>query len=93
MKSLTFWMLPALLVLGGMWTVSADEEQATSRKAPLPGQIPETELGDMLSAIDLKPTKAEQRYDFAFNTSYRCEEWKFSMFAVLNRNGESVCVM
>jgi hypothetical protein len=86
-------MLPALLVLGGMWTVSADEEQAAPRKAPLPGQITETELGDMLSAIGLKPTKTEQRYDFAFKTSYRGEEWKFSMSAVLSRNGESVWVM
>jgi len=93
MKNLTVLMLPALLVLGGMWTVSADEEQAAPRKAPLPGQITETELGDMLSAIGLKPTKTEQRYDFAFKTSYRGEEWKFSMSAVLSRNGESVWVM
>ena len=83
----------ALLVLGGVWTASADEEQAPARRAPLPGQISEAELGDMLSAIGLKPTKTEQRYDFAFKTSYRGEEWKFSMSAVLSRNGESVWVM
>jgi len=93
MKSLIALMLPALLVLGGMWTVSADEEQAAPRKPSLPGQLTETELGDMLSAIGLKPTKTEQRYDFAFKTSYRGEEWRFSMSAVLSRNGESVWVM
>ena len=74
MKSLTALLLPALLVLGGVWTASADEEQAPARRAPLPGQISEAELGDMLSAIGLKPTKTEQRYDFAFKTSYRGEE-------------------
>jgi hypothetical protein len=47
----------------------------------------------MLGAIGLKPTKTEQRYDFAFKTSYRGDEWKFSMSAVLSRNGESVWVM
>ncbi len=93
MKSLTALLLPALLVLGGVWTASADEEQAPVRRAPLPGQISEAELGDMLSAIGLKPTRTEQRYDFAFKTSYRGEEWKFSMSAVLSRNGESVWVM
>jgi len=103
MKSLSAVLLPALLLLGSVSTVSAQEktQEKTPAKAeapevqpaPLPGQISEAELGEMLAAIGLKPTKTEQRYDFAFKTSYRGEEWKFSMSAVLSRNGQSVWIM
>ena len=99
MKSLSALLLPALLLLGSVSTVSAQEktqakaEAPEVQPAPLPGQITEAELGEMLAAIGLKPTKTEQRYDFSFKTSYRGEEWKFSMSAVLSRNGQSVWVM
>lgn len=94
MKSLSAVLLPALLMAGGMWmTLSAQDEKPEVQPAPLPGQISEPELGEILATIGLKPTKTEQRYDFAFKTSYRGEEWKFSMSAVLSRNGQSVWVM
>ena len=99
MKALSAVLLPALLLLGSVSTVSAQEtKQAKAdspeiNPAPLPGQISESELGEMLGAIGLKPTKTEQRYDFAFKTSYRGEEWKFSMSAVLSRNGQSMWIM
>ena len=87
-------LLPALLLLGGMWfSASAQDEKPEVQPAPLPGQVSETELGEILATIGLKPTKTEQRYDFAFKTSYRGEEWKFSMSAVLSRNGQSMWVM
>ncbi len=94
MKTLCAVLLPALLLLGGMWfSVSAEDEKPEVQPAPLAGQISEPELGEILATIGLKPTKTEQRYDFAFKTSYRGEEWKFSMSAVLSRNGQSVWVM
>ena len=99
MKSLSAVLLPALLLLGSVSTVSAQEktqekaEAPEVQPAPLPGQITESELGEMLAAIGLTPKKTEQRYDFAFKTSYRGEEWKFSMSAVLSRNGQSVWIM
>jgi len=94
MKTLCAVLLPALLLLGGMWfSASAQDEKPEVQPAPLPGQISEPELGEILATIGLKPTKTEQRYDFAFKTSYRGEEWKFSMSAVLSRNGQSVWVM
>ena len=99
MKALSAVLLPALLLLGSVSTVFAQEtkqeksESPEVQPAPLPGQISEAELGEMLSAVGLKPTKTEQRYDFAFKTSYRGEEWKFSMSAVLSRNGQSMWVM
>ncbi len=101
MKALSAVLLPALLLLGSASMVSAQETKQGKGKvdapevqpAPLPGQVSESELGEMLAAVGLKPTKTEQRYDFAFKTSYRGEEWKFSMSAVLSRNGQSMWVM
>ena len=94
MKTLSAVLLPALLLAGGLWmTVSAQDEKPEVLPAPQPGQISENELGEILATIGLKPTKTEQRYDFAFKTSYRGEEWKFSMSTVLSRNGQSVWVM
>jgi len=99
MKTLRAVLLPALLltssatILNAQSPKPAQTETPEVQPAPLPGQISESELGEMLAAIGLKPTKTEQRYDFAFKTSYRGEEWKFSMSAVLSRNGQSVWIM
>lgn len=93
MRAYSAVLLPALLLGGGLWSVSAQEREKAAASAILPGQISESELGEMLAVIGLKPTKTEQRYDFAFKTAYRGEEWKFSMSAVLSRNNESVWVM
>lgn len=99
MKALSAVLLPALLLTGSAVHLNAQDSKSAKpdspevQPAPLPGQISEAELGEMLAAIGLKPTKTEQRYDFAFKTSYRGEEWKFSMSAVLSRNGQSVWIM
>ena len=59
MKSLSAVLLPALLLLGSVSTVSAQEktqekaEAPEVQPAPLPGQITESELGEMLAAIGL----------------------------------------
>ena len=88
MKTIAAVLLPILLVSG---SVSAQE---TASPAPAPaGTLNEESLGQALNAIGLKPLKKNKRYDFAFKTSVRGEEWKFSMSAVLSRNGESVWVM
>ena len=79
-------MLATLLFSG---SVSAQDSAK-----PLPtGALTEESLGQVLNAIGLKPLKTDKRYDFAFKTSVKGEEWKFSMSAVLSRNGESVWVM
>lgn len=56
-------------------------------------QLTEESLGNVLTSIGLKPIKTDKRYDFAFKTTIRGEEWKFSMSAVLSRNSESVWLM
>lgn len=92
MKALSAVILPALLVMGSFSAVSAQDNGAETVQVPA-GGLTEAELGNLLAGIGLKPTKTEQRYDFAFKTSYRGEEWKFSMSAVLSRNGEDVWIM
>lgn len=56
-------------------------------------RLTEESLGTVLTSIGLKPIKTDKRYDFAFKTTIRGEEWKFSMSAVLSRNSESVWLM
>lgn len=86
MKSIVAIVLPALLL------ISSASGQDGAPKLP-PGALTEESLGQMLNAIGLKPMKTDKRYDFAFKTSVRGEEWKFSMSAVLSRNGETVWMM
>ncbi|MEY3174614.1 MAG: hypothetical protein RLZZ436_2528 [Planctomycetota bacterium] len=92
MRKWMFLLFFTVLVPGSLWSVSA-QDSAPAAAAPQPGRLTEEQLGEMLGAIGLQPKKSEQRYDFAFKMSYRGEEWKFSMSAVLSRNGESVWVM
>jgi len=69
------------------------QAQEPEDKPKRDGQLSEQDLGKVLKAMNLKPTKTEKRYDFAFKTSIQGEEWKFSMSTVLSRNEESVWVM
>ena len=89
MRRSLMYLLPGLLLVTGSSTVA----QAQEAPAPVQGQLGESELGNALAALGLKPTKTEKRYDFAFKTSYRGEEWKFSMSAVLSRDEKSIWVM
>lgn len=98
MRSLTRLLVPTAFLLSSAvpFAAAQDTNAAAAPQvtpAPLPGALDEAQLGEMLTAIGLKPTKTEQRYDFAFKTAIQGEEWKFSMSAVLSRNGESVWVM
>ena len=87
MKSIAAIILPTLLFASS--AVCAQDEN-TSLPA---GALTEQSLGEVLNAIGLKPVKTDKRQDFAFQTSIRGEEWKFSMSAVLSRNNESIWVM
>jgi len=87
MKLIAAALLPALL-----FASSAASAQETTQSLPA-GALTEQSLGESLVAIGLKPIKTDKRHDFAFKTSIKGEEWKFSMSAVLSRNSESVWVM
>lgn len=49
-------------------------------------------LGTMLSALGLKATKTESRYDFSFAAKHG-EEWNLSMSVVLSTDEKSVWIM
>lgn len=85
------YTLMAAILPGLCATQVAAQQDSTVPRAE--GQLNEEDLGKVLAAIGLKPTKTEKRYDFAFKTSIRGDEWKFSMSAVLSRNEESIWVM
>lgn len=91
MKTITR-LLPAVLLVCSSVAFGQAAPETVSQTIP-PGGVSEKSLGEMLSAIGLKPLKTDKRYDFAFKTSVRGEEWKFSMSAVLSRNSETVWVM
>ncbi len=57
------------------------------------GGLSEQSLGSLLTAMGLKPTKVENRYDFSFKTVHKEEEWDLSMSAVLSQDGQSVWIM
>jgi len=83
--------VPALL-LSTACAFAQNDGPSTDGPIP-PGGLSEESLGEALKAIGLKPVKADKRFDFAFKTTVRGEEWKFSMSSVLSRNGKSVWVM
>lgn len=58
-----------------------------------PGQLSEESLGTLLKAMNLKPEKVEQRYDFTFRAVLNKEEWDLSMTAVLSSDSQSVWIM
>jgi hypothetical protein len=68
--------------------------QTTPAQTPAaPGQLSEDQLGQLLTAMGLKPDKKEQRYDFAFKAKMGEEEWELSMSTVLSRDGKSIWLM
>lgn len=87
MKSIVAIILPAVLCI----TSNAYAQEAKQNVSV--GALTEESLGEALADIGLKPLKTDKRHDFAFKTSIRGEEWKFSMSAVLSRNSESVWIM
>jgi hypothetical protein len=58
-----------------------------------PVGMTDAQLEQLITAQKLKPTKVEQRYDFAFKASLNGEEWELSMSAVLSQDGGSIWVM
>jgi hypothetical protein len=53
----------------------------------------DAQLEALILELKLKPTKVEQRYDFAFKAALNGEEWELSMSAVLSQDGEAIWVM
>src|SRR5688572_8191011 len=58
----------------------------------IPGMT-DQQLEALILAQKLKPTKVDQRFDFAFKASLNGEEWELSMSSVLSQDGGSIWVM
>jgi hypothetical protein len=82
------WLL--LGVLAGLLCAVMERARAAD---PVPGQLTEEQLGQMITAIGLKPNKIQQRYDFAFTANVDEEEWQLSMSSVLSQDGKWLWVM
>jgi hypothetical protein len=80
----------ALLVGGALTakTVSA----ADADRQPVKGALNIATLGNLLSAINIKATKTESRYDFAFEAKHG-EEWNLSMSVVLSTDEKTIWLM
>ncbi len=75
----------------GVPLASAQSTPATAAAAP--GQLSEEQLGQLITAMGLKPDKKEQRYDFAFKAKMGEQEWELSMSSVLSRDGKTIWLM
>lgn len=67
---------------------------AEAAKLPLlPGGVDENGLGQMINALNLKPEKQLQRFDFAFQAEMEGTPWTLSMSAVLSQDQQSLWLM
>lgn len=80
-------------VLAVLALASAGMLNAADSPSAASGQLTESSLGNLLSAVGLKPKKTEKRYDFNFRSKRSGEEWELSMSAVLSENGHAVWLM
>ena len=84
----------AACTAGAAAAQEASPTDAPGDEVPIPaGGLTEDELGELLAALGLKPTKEKSRFDFQFATTLEGEKWDFTMSAVLSRNGQSLWVM
>ena len=85
--------IPRWILLGAMAGLLCGLADPVYAQGGKPGQVTEAQLGQMITALGLKPNKVEQRYDFAFTAKLDEEEWQLSMSSVLSQDGEWLWVM
>ncbi|WP_437188032.1 type III secretion system chaperone [Planctomicrobium sp. SH668] len=56
-------------------------------------RLNEDQLGQLIGALGLQPTKKQKRYDFAFQADVQEQQWELSMSAVLSHDESSVWLM
>lgn len=79
------------VVAGTLSAADADKTEKADKNA-LRNPLSVESLGTMLSALGLKATKTDSRYDFTF-TAKHGEEWNLSMSVVLSTDEKSVWIM
>ena len=74
-------------------TTAAPSAPAAAASTAAKGKLTDQSLGNLLKAMGLQATAAEQRYDFAFKATIEDAEWELSMSAVLSQDGSSIWIM
>ena len=90
MKFVKGLVLASLLVGSG---IAIPQVQPIFAQDRAPIQLNENQLGDLLKAMGLEPSKKMQRYDFAFEATLAEEAWELSMSAVLSQDGTDIWIM
>lgn len=67
--------------------------EAEAKLPLLPGGVDEAGLEQVINALDLKPQKQLQRFDFAFKAEMEGQEWTLSMSAVLSQDQQALWLM
>jgi len=78
--------------LAGTAPLGLAASSALAEEAPA-NPISEDQLGQLLGALGLQPTKKQNRYDFAFEAQMQDQSWALSMSAVLSQDGSALWVM
>lgn len=74
-------------------TTAAPSAPTAAASTAAKGKLTDQSLGNLLKAMGLQATAAEQRYDFAFKATIEDAEWELSMSAVLSQDGSSIWIM
>jgi hypothetical protein len=83
----------AALVGGAVSTgLLASRAVSAAEGQPAKGTLTIATLGNLLAAINIKATKTESRYDFAFEAKHG-EEWNLSMSVVLSTDEKTIWLM
>lgn len=94
MKTIKRFLVAGVLAGASIATLSvpsAVAQDAVPQNAA--SQISEDQLGELIATLGLKPTKKQQRYDFAFQAVVAEEEWELSMSAVLSQDKSDIWLM
>ena len=94
-SALAATVVPSLVIAQEPAPKTAATTAATTATAaaPVPGQLTEEQLGNLLKAMGLKAEKVEKRFDFVFRSVHNKEDWDLSMTAVLSADNKSIWIM
>ncbi|SFJ04676.1 type III secretion system chaperone [Planctomicrobium piriforme] len=79
--------------LAGTGTILAPALPAVAQEQAAAPKVTSDELGQMIAALGLQPTKKESRYDFAFQAQLQDQEWALSMSVSLSQDGSALWVI
>lgn len=92
---MTFFSRRAMLMgaLAGVAPVGLAVRTAAAQDQAAAAQLSEDQLGQLIAALGLQPTKKSKRFDFAFQAQVQDQQWELSMSALLSQDGNSIWIM